>query len=106
MFGRQVVAHADRYGRKGQVYALLYASDMEPGTQVKTFRTDRDTLEEYWDLSGVVLYREWTEKYESYVVAWRGMENGRLMMLMMLEEFEALDENDKLLLIVLDVMNT
>ncbi len=68
--------------------------------QVKTFRTDRDTLEEYWDLSGVVLYREWTEKYESYVVAWRGMENGRLMML---EEFEALNENDKL---VLDVMNT
>ncbi len=75
--------------------------ELEPGTRVKTFRTDRDTLTEHWDLHGVVLYRDWTEEYESYFVAWGGERTGRSMMR---EEVELLDEDDESLVVAQEVM--
>ncbi len=76
--------------------------DLEPGTSVKSLRTDRDDLRQAYDYSGVVQRRVPNEKYESYSVSWDYYPTE----IMMRDEFDLVTEEDKLYLLALEVMET
>jgi hypothetical protein len=78
-------------------------ADLEPGTRVKTYRTDRDTLGEYWDTLGVVRWRDHSDEYESYLVTW---DCGSYETSMMRDEFEVLTEDEARLALAKEVMRT
>lgn len=77
--------------------------ELAPGTRVKTYRTDRDSLQEYWDKLGVIRWRDHSDEYESYIVTW---ECGAYETSMMRDEFEVLTEDEVRLAIIKEVMRT
>lgn len=76
--------------------------DLAPGTLVKTLRTDRDTLEQKWDMLGVVRWQDRETEYETYFVSWREYPGERMLR----DEIEPLTEGEKLNIMAAYVMET
>ncbi len=84
------------------LYGARIMAELAPGTLVKTLRTDRDTLEQKWDMLGVVRWQDRGTEYETYFVSWRDYPGGRMLR----DEIEPLDEVEKLDVIARLVMET
>lgn len=77
--------------------------DLASGTRVKTYRTDRDSLQEYWDILGVIRWRDLSEEYEGYLVTW---DCGSYETVMMRDEFEPLTEDEVLSAMAQEIMRS
>ena len=69
---------------------------------MKCIRADRDTLEQWEDLSGVVVRHEPDEKYESYFISWEDFPGE----VMMRDELAPLTEDEKLVRLASQVMQS
>ncbi len=76
--------------------------DLALGTPVKTLRTDRDTLEQRWDMGGLVVREDPEDEYEAYIISWKDYPEGSMLR----EEVEPLTEDEKMNLVAQYVMET